>query len=85
MGTARDAGELQRLRRQAEHYMTTHYAQQLAIPHLTEDSSEDVDAIVDRLSFTKTYHLFAYEFLSAWYALIGFDALASPLLKDLAP
>ena len=39
---------------------------------------------MDRLSFTKTYHVFAYEFLSAWYALIGFDALASPLLKDLA-
>lgn len=38
----------------------------------------------DNLEVTGYHHQFAYEFLSRFYALNGFEALNSPLLKDLA-
>ncbi len=38
---------------------------------------------MENLSFTHAYHYFAYEFLSCFYQLNGFDGLGNDLLKDL--
>lgn len=39
---------------------------------------------IDNLEFTAFYHLYAYEFLSDFYAFNGFEKLGSKILKDLA-
>lgn len=87
IGTAKDAYELHTLGKQAEAYIQEHAPQRSLLPELFAEKETPplaADTVIDRLSFTRTYHLFAYEFLSAFYARIGFDQLRSPLLHDFA-
>ena len=39
---------------------------------------------IDDLEFTAFYHLYAYEFLTTFYAESGFEKLDNDILKDLA-
>lgn len=43
-----------------------------------------LDRIIGSLEVTAHYHHFAYDFLSHFYTLNGFDTLSCPLLKDLS-
>lgn len=92
IGTAADTQEMDQLIRYANQYIAT----QRQIPPLLPEvfvppseaslvtSSGSSLVSLDHLVFTASYHHFAYEFLSAFYLLNGFDKIQNSLLKDLA-
>ncbi len=88
IGSAGNDEELAFFKRQAERYIIDAANTPVLFPGLfgvTQPALlSEVEHIVNRLSFTKTYHTFSYEFLSCFYALNGFDSLKNNLLKDLA-
>lgn len=85
IGTARDAKELQRLFDLANQYILSCSPIPPLFPEIFGQNSQTHNLVsVENLSFTKTYHTFAHEFLFCFYKLNGFDVLSNNLLRDLS-
>jgi hypothetical protein len=85
IGSATDEKEQKELIDLANQYILTYDPAQPLFPEiLGKDTQNQHVVAIENLQFTKTYHTFAYEFFSSFYAINGFDALQNTLLKDLA-
>lgn len=85
IGTAHNEEELSRLIKLANHYVLSSSQMQPLFPEFSEKDSDAHHLVsVENLSFTKTYHTFAHEFLSLFYERNGFAALGNDLLRDLS-
>lgn len=85
IGTAHDREELNHLIQLANQYLSAGPPNvQPLFPELFMEKQANHHVVVENLSFTKTYHMFAYEFLSFFYTLNGFTALENNLLRDLS-
>ena len=84
IGTAHDDREIADLVRLAHQFILTYSPIPPLLPEAFADPPTSQLVSVDKLVFTNTYHTFAFEFLSQFYRLNGFDVLDSPLLRDLA-
>ena len=88
IGSAGNETELHLLKKQAEKYIINAQQSTPLFPELFAVTRPQlvsgVEQVVDRLSFTNTYHKFAYEFLSCFYSLNGFMDLHNDLLRDLS-
>lgn len=85
IGTARNSQELKVLLELAEKYIIEKSNIVPLFPEFFEKKYQKYNLVaVENLSFTRTYHNFAYEFLSYFYELNGFEKLNNNLLKDLS-
>lgn len=88
IGSAGNEDELRFLRKQAERYIANSQNTTPLFPELFGVPRplllSELEQVVDRLSFTSTYHTFAHEFLSHFYEHNGFTALQNNLLRDLS-
>lgn len=85
IGSAHDKKELKQLIRLANQYIVSCSPMEPLFPEVFgEDSPKHHLVSVDNLSFTNTYHHFAHEFLTHFYALNGFMELENDLLRDLS-
>lgn len=80
IGSAKDKEELKTLTELAEQYIATKSG---AISLFPRTENYHLVAI-ENLRFIHAYHNFAYEFLSYFYELNGFNKLNNSLLKDLS-
>lgn len=85
IGSATSEKEQKELMDLANQYILTHDPAQPLFPEILGGNTQNQHVVaIENLQFTKTYHSFAYEFFSGFYAMNGFDVLNNPLLKDLA-
>lgn len=86
VGSYRTQQERESLEKRAYQYIANDsFAPPLLPDFYASPQSPDEDSVtVKNIRFVKTYHLFAYEFLSGFYSYCGFDSLRNELLKDLA-
>lgn len=85
IGTARSEKERRKLLELADLYIASNKRMPPLLPHAF--AKEDQDNFVVSLKHLKAgsyYYHFAYEFLSSFYVLNGFDKIQNNLLKDLA-
>lgn len=83
IGTADDNTKLQELLEKGQRYIMQATKITPLFPEMF-NAKRNQAVSIDDLEFTNTYHSFAYEFLSYFYGLLGFGAIANELLKDLA-
>ena len=79
IGTARNNDELIQLQQLADKYICKQSNAISLFPNLNDNSIK-----IENLQFTQSFHSFAYEFLSYFYELNGFNKLKNKLLKDLS-
>lgn len=85
IGSASSEQEKKELIQLANQYILNHDPAQPLFPEiLGEDTKQHHIVAIENLQFKKTYHTFAYEFLSSFYERNGFHVLKNTLLKDLA-
>ena len=88
IGSAGNEDELKHLKKQAERYIVDSTNTPPLLPEIFGVSRpallSEVEQVVNRLTFTKSYHIFAYEFLSYFYQLNGFTHLQNTLLCNLS-
>ncbi len=83
LGTAHNGDELKELSLKGQRYITQAANTSPLFPEVFQEKDNHLANIND-LEFTNAYHSFAYEFLSHFYQLLGFDSVSDELLKDLA-
>jgi transposase len=79
IGTAKNNDELIQLHQLADKYICKRSNAISLFPNLNDNSIK-----IENLQFTQSFHSFAYEFLSYFYELNGFNKLKNKLLKDLS-
>lgn len=85
IGTSHDDQELRQLLKLADQYILSCSPMQPLFPEIFGKDGQIHHLVsVENLSFTKTFHTFAHEFLTLFYALNGFTALENNLLRDLS-
>lgn len=85
IGTAKSKQELKNLLQLADQYVVEEAKITPLFPELFGiDKKQGHLVLVEQLNFTHVYHNFAYEFLSFFYELSGFNELSNNLLKDLS-
>jgi len=85
LGSARNEKELKQLVALADQFILACAPTPPLFPEVFgADTQKHHLVSVENLSFINTYHTFAHEFLSRFYAINGFAALNNALLRDLA-
>lgn len=85
IGSATSEEEKRELMQLANQYIATHDPAQPLFPEILGNDAKTHHVVaIENLQIRKTYHTFAYEFLSSFYAMNGFEELNNTLLKDLA-
>lgn len=85
IGTVHSDKELDTLFDLADQYILSCSPMRPLFPEVfKKDAKSDHVVSINKLSFTKTYHHFAHEFLSLFYEKNGFSVLQNDLLRDLA-
>ena len=83
-GSAKSTKELNTLITLAKQYIRESNNTLPLFPEILKETEKTHLVSIDHLTFTKTYHQFAYEFFSFFYARSGFDIIHNSILKDLA-
>lgn len=85
IGTGRNEREIKDLFRRANQYIAINKNIPPLLPQIFYPTSVKHHLVdIENLKFTANYHDFAYEFLSHFYTLNGFNKIESSLLKDLS-
>lgn len=85
IGTARSQKEQSRLKELASQYIATNNQMPPLLPHVfSHENNNDLVVSLKHLQARSYYHTFAYEVLSHFYQLNGFDTVNNNLLRDLA-
>jgi len=84
IGSAKEMFSLGNLIKLGHQYIRENNNTTPLFPELKVETEQKHLVSIDNLIFTKTYHNYAYEFFSFFYARNGFDVIENPILKDLA-
>ena len=84
IGTGKTEKERNQLIEYAYQYIATQKEVPVLFPQAFVPDSDSSLVSLNHLRFTASHHHFAYEFLSHWYAVNGFDKLSNSLLRDLS-
>lgn len=83
-GSAKNIKELDTLITLAKQYIRESNNTSPLFPEIWSEREKTHLVSIEHLTFTKTYHQFAYEFLSFFYTRNGFDEVPNAILKDMA-
>ena len=83
-GSAKNTKDLDTLVILAKQYIRESNNTSPLFPDILAETEKRHLVSIEHLTFTKTYHQFAYEFFSFFYTRNGFDEVHNSILKDLA-